>query len=150
MKRLYKINSDKDTHNSFQNADKFILKVILSQWLLVSTFGGWFYGTYLFGFISGGLISLIAYIGYKQHSGTAILRIINSIVLLTFSIILIQQNLGRIEMHFHIFVMLAFLVAYKDIKPMTIASAYIIIHHILFTYLQLEDISFFKYGYSYL
>jgi signal transduction histidine kinase len=156
MQRLYKLDKNIEKLNDFRSADRLIFKVILSQWFLVSSFGGWFYSTYMFGFLSGGFLTLVSYIGYKKYIGTPMLRIVNSIVLLSFSIILIQQNLGRIEMHFHIFVMLSFLVAYKDYKPISIASIYIIMHHIFFTYLQSNDISFagmevvvFNYGCGY-
>ncbi len=156
MQRLYKLDKNIDILNDFREADKFILKVIVFQWILVSTFGGWFYDTHLFGFVSGGLLSLISYIGYRNYAGTSMLRIINSLILMTFAIIIIQQNLGRIEMHFHIFAMLSFVVAYKDIKPVTIGAIYIILHHLLFTYLQFEGVSFagmdiivFNYGCGY-
>ena len=144
MKKLYTLEKNKDLLEDFIFADKFTFYVILLQWALVSTFGGWFYGMYKFGFISGGLLSLIAFISYKAYQGKAILRIINAVILLTFSIVLIQQSLGRIEMHFHIFVILSFLLAYKDYKPITVASVYIILHHLLFTYFQLNGIALFN------
>ncbi len=56
-----------------------------------------------------------------------------------FPIIMIQQHLGRIEMHFHIFVVLAFMSMYKDIMPTIAAALTIAVHHLLFTYLQLSD-----------
>ena len=121
-----------------------MLYIILLQWILVSSFGGLSFGNYLFGFINGLAISLIALLGYKLLSGTSYLRMLNGLLLMTSSIILIQQNLGRIEMHFHIFIMLSFLLVYKDIKPVIISSLYIILHHLFFTYLQLNNISMFN------
>ena len=127
----------------FKIADKFVLKVIALQLLLVSTFGGYFYDTYLLGIISGAFLFFISFLSYRLFLGTPYLRIINAIVFMSFSVILIQQSLGRIEMHFHIFIMLSFLLVYKDVKPILAASLFIIVHHLLFTYLQLHQVNFF-------
>lgn len=127
----------------FEKADKFIFRVILFQWFLVSSLGGLLYGNYLFGFICGFPLSILSIIGYKYYLGSKLLRVVNAIILMLFSLILIQQNLGKIEMHFHIFVMLSFLVVYKDILPVAFASLFTILHHLVFTYMQLNSIQIF-------
>ena len=143
IKKLYKKEQNKDLLDDYIKADKFMLNLIFVHWVLVSTASAYVYSTYLLGIIGGGMLYLITYIAYKQYSGTPIFRIIISIILMTFTIIGIQQNLGRIEFHFHVFIALSFLTVYKDLKPATIASVYIAIHHLLFTYLQLHNISIF-------
>jgi methyl-accepting chemotaxis protein len=74
-------------------------------------------------------------------------------LIMGFPIIMIQQHLGRIEMHFHVFVVLAFMSLYKDILPLIAATLTIAVHHLLFTWLQLSgasmfgtDIILFNYG----
>ena len=129
--------------DDYKSADKFTLKLILLQWLLISTLGGYFFDMYLFGFLSGAFLFFISFISYKYLLGTDLLRIINALILMSFSIILIQQSLGRIEMHFHIFIVLSFLLVYKDIKPILAAALFIIGHHLLFTYAQLNQIYLF-------
>ncbi|MCU7834077.1 MAG: response regulator [gamma proteobacterium symbiont of Taylorina sp.] len=140
----------------FLKADRFMLILVFLHWLLVSTFSGMFYSTYLFGFITGGLVFSISALLYQWYKGTAFYRITMALCLITFSIISVQQNLGRIEMHFHFFVALSFLVIYKDLKPLIAAVLYTILHHLLFTYLQLNNselfgspILIFNYGCSY-
>ncbi len=137
------LNKAKEFHQDFLSADTFIFRVILTQWLVLSSFGAMFHDTYFIGFIGGGLLSFVAFIGYKFYKGTITLRIVNAVILMLFSIILIQQNAGGIEMHFHIFAMIAFLVIYKDIIPLTIATLFIIVHHLFFTYLQLNNVMIF-------
>jgi methyl-accepting chemotaxis protein len=60
---------------------------------------------------------------------------------MVFSAIFIQQHLGRIEMHFHIFAALAFLIRYKDIVTFLSATTTIALHHFVFNYYQVYDIS---------
>ncbi len=55
---------------------------------------------------------------------------------MVFSAILIHAQLGRIEMHFHIFVAMAFLLVYVDWKVVLASSAFIAIHHAVVNYLQ--------------
>lgn len=140
MKILNSYEDNELLKEDFEKADKFIFKVIMFQWFLVSTLGGLLYGNYLFGFVAGSLLGIVSIIAYKYYAGSQLLRVVNAVILMLFSLILIQQNLGRIEMHFHIFVMLSFLVVYKDILPVFAASLFTIIHHLLFTYLQLNSI----------
>jgi len=55
---------------------------------------------------------------------------------MVFSAILIHAQLGRIEMHFHVFVAMAFLLVYVDWKVVLASSAFIAIHHAVVNYLQ--------------
>lgn len=50
--------------------------------------------------------------------------------------------MGRLEMHFHIFVALSFLIIYRDMKNITVGALYIIIHHLVFNYLQEHNVQF--------
>ena len=59
-----------------------------------------------------------------------------------FPSIIVQQQLGLIEMHFLYFCMLAFLAMYKDISPLLSAAVAGVIYHVLFTYLQLNGVQF--------
>ena len=141
--RLYVEELNKELFQDYKKADKFMLKLIFMHWILVSTASAYFYSTYLFGFISGGMLFFTALISYKYYSGTALFRVLVSLIIMTFTIISIQQNLGRIEFHFHVFIVLSFLTVYKDLLPATVASIYIILHHLLFTYLQLNNATLF-------
>jgi two-component system sensor histidine kinase EvgS len=129
--------------NDFEKSDSFMLKLIFVHWILVSTISGYAYNTYLLGFIAGGILFGITFITYRHYKGEALFRNVAAIVLLSFSIIAIQQHLGRIEMHFHVFVALSFLSRYKDLTPVTVAAIFIAIHHLVFNYLQLYNITLF-------
>lgn len=124
-------------------ADLFMLKLIFFHWFIVAIITAYIFNTYYLGLIGGGLLSLCTLLSYKLFKGTQSYRYIVAIVLLTFSIIMIQQSLGRIEMHFHIFGVLSFLIIYRDYKVVSLGAVFILIHHLVFNYLQEFNISFF-------
>ncbi len=55
---------------------------------------------------------------------------------MTFSALFIHQAHGVVELHFHVFASLAFLLAYRDWKVPVSAAAFIAVHHIAFHLLQ--------------
>ena len=122
-------------------ADVFMLKLVLFHWFIVSTITAYLFNSYPLGIAGGGVLFAISVLSYTLFKGTQTYRYTIALVLMTFSIIMIQQSLGRIEMHFHIFVVLSFLTLYKDILPVIAGAVTIAVHHLLFTYLQLENVS---------
>ena len=133
-----------DLHFEHARADAFMLKLIFVHWVIVSSITAYLFDGYLLGFIGGGALYLITYLSYKSFQNTQLFKYITSIVLLTFSIIMIQQSAGRIEMHFHIFGALSFLVIYKDHRVITRGALFIILHHLFFNFLQDFNVSIFS------
>lgn len=127
----------------FEKADRFMLWLLFLHWVLVSTLNAVTYGTYLFGFIGGGLLFAIALVSYRFIGGTQLFRNLIGVILMSFTIISIQQHFGRIEMHFHVFIALSFLTRYKDLQPITIAALVSALHHLIFNYLQLYEVTLF-------
>ncbi len=125
-----------------KNADKAFMYIFAMNWVIVSFISSLTYGTYALGIVGGGLATGLAFAVYRLFPGTSISRIVIGMLIMVFPIIMIQQHLGRIEMHFHIFVVLAFLSLYKDVLPVIASALTIAVHHLLFTYLQLNGISF--------
>ncbi|MBF0264741.1 MAG: methyl-accepting chemotaxis protein [Gammaproteobacteria bacterium] len=139
------------------DSDKFVYAILLGHlpfttWLVPSMHD---VGTTGFSVVSSLIIAIIASIAYFVFKGQRIFSLIASICLMLNSVILIQASLGQIEMHFHIFVALAFLLIYRDWLTIVLAAAVIAVHHLLFTYLQLNSssigdspIMLFNYGCS--
>lgn len=123
----------------FEYADKMMMILVFMHWIAVSTLTAYTYNTYWFGFINGGVLTITSVMGYYFLRGTVYSRLIFGTVLMIFSAIMIQQHLGRIEMHFHIFVAIAFLSIYKDYKPAVMAGIITVLHHVIANYLQLQD-----------
>lgn len=150
---LFKNESKYDLQEEYLQADKVMIWIILIHAFVAIFITSQYYETYTLGIIASGLILTIAGISYLTLAGTLYFRLIAAIVLMFFSALFIQQHLGRIEMHFHVFIALAVLTIYKDLKPMLLASLVIALHHIIFNYLQLynfsingDPIKIFSYG----
>jgi len=139
---FYKPKYSQLRQNEYKNSDKFMLKLIYFHWFLVAVNGLVLFHDYYLGAIGGGILSLVSQYAYKHYRGTQFFRNLVAIILLTFSIILIQQSMGRLEMHFHIFVALSFLIIYRDMKNITVGALYIIFHHLIFNYLQEYNVVF--------
>lgn len=127
----------------FIKADKVMLVLIVIQWIIATFITSISYDTYLYGFIGGGLITLILALAYRTFKGTQVMRALVGVGMMLFSLIFIQQHLGRIEMHFHVFIAMAILSLYKDVVPVFIAGFTTIVHHVIFNFLQLYEISLF-------
>lgn len=76
---------------------------------------------------------------YRAGPGGLASRLAVATALMVFSALLIQQTHGLSEAHFVIFVLLAFLLYYRDWRPITAAAAVIAVHHVGFSLLQLAD-----------
>lgn len=69
-------------------------------------------------------------------SGSALTRRTVAASLMIFSALHIHQAAGMAELHFGIFVLLAFLLCYRDWSVIVVAATVIAIHHLGFDYLQ--------------
>lgn len=126
----------------FIKADQTMIQLLFLHWIIASTITAYSYGFYLLGFVGGAGVFLTAFTAYKLLKGTIYSRIVMAISFMLFSAIFIQQHLGRIEIHFHIFVSLAFLIRYKDFYPVIAAALTTIMHHLVFNYCQVFEVSF--------
>ena len=146
---------DDSIAQSESRKDFFMLLLVLGHWplsVLVIPYG---YGTQIFGLLFGSIVCLAALASYVFLKGTMLLKVINGQLLIVFSIIFIAEQLGRIEMHFHIFGVLAFLLLYRDWKPVVSAGTLVALHHVIFNYCQIYDVKIFglplmvfNYGYG--
>ena len=124
----------------YLEADRFMLIVTFAHWVLAAGAVSWAHGFFLAGFLGGGVIFAIAAVGYALLRGTVYSRVAFGVCLMLFSALYIQQGLGRIEWHFHVFCALAFLVRYKDLRPLLAAVVTITVHHVLFDWCQAQGV----------
>lgn len=125
-------------HEHYLDSDKKMLWILAIHALVAIFITSNFYHTHLLGMISSFIIITIVSLAYITLRGTLWFRLISAVAIMFFSAIYIQQHLGRIEMHFHVFIGLAILTIYKDIYPMVAGSITTIIHHFFFNWLQSE------------
>ena len=124
----------------FIKADKAMLVISLLSFLGTATASAYAYNTYMLGIVGGGISFVITLIAYLMFKGTMIGRSLMGIGLMIYPSIMVQQQLGMIEMHFGYFYMGAFLAMYKDITPILAAAVAVLIHHLSFTYMQLNGL----------
>lgn len=77
-----------------------------------------------------------ATIAALSFSGTRLSRMIITCALMTMCALHIHQGNGRDELHFGLFVALAFLLCYRDWSVIVFAAALAAVHHLSFNYLQ--------------
>ncbi len=133
----------KNFDDQFVRSDRVILVLIALQWAIATFVTSIAYDTYLYGFVAGGTITLALGWTYRHFAGTPMMRSLAGVGMMLFSLIFIQQHLGRIEMHFHVFIALAILSIYKDVVPVVFAALTSLIHHVVFNYLQWYEVSLF-------
>ncbi len=124
-----------------EEADRFFVGLLGAHWAIATFVTSWTYGTHLLGFLMGGAIAGLAWAGRHWYGGTALSRSLVAASLMLFSALFIQQHMGRIEMHFHVFIAMGLLIRYKDIVPMGVAAGVVAVHHLVFSVCQQYQIS---------
>ena len=135
------INISPTDNDYYKKSDRFILLILFINWIFSTFIVSITYDTYLYGFVLGGVIFAGSLLVYKIFSGTNFSRNYFAVSLMLFSVIFIQQQLGKIEFHFYVFVALAFLTVYKEKMPILFAAAVSVVHHIVFNLLQLHNVT---------
>lgn len=148
IKRIFTLPSipdfaKKDFDKYFVESDRVMLLLVAIQWVIASLVTSILYATYIYGFVGGGAIAISLFVAHRYIKGTRPMRVLVAIGMMLFSLIYIQQHLGRIEMHFHVFIAMAILAFYKDITPVIVAAITTILHHLIFNYLQYYEVSLF-------
>lgn len=108
---------------------KLFIWVLLAQ--LILTLGiGFITDTLLLGLVAGLIIlSLPLYFSFTRPNLTLSKHIVAIAVLLMASLH-IQQTMGMTEMHFQIFVLLAFLTFFRDWKVIITGTLVVVVHHL--------------------
>ena len=66
--------------------------------------------------VGGGIATGATVWATTQRTGTLLSRVVVAVSLMVYSAVFIQETHGLVEMHFHIFVVLAFLLVYRDAR----------------------------------
>jgi methyl-accepting chemotaxis protein len=94
--------------------------------------------------IGAGLALLVMTgVGFAVTRGTVASRYVLTFVLVAFVVLHIQLAQGMIELHFGVFVVLAFLLVYLDWKLIVFGAALFAVHHVVFDRLQAAGLGFY-------
>ncbi|HEY6890617.1 MAG TPA: methyl-accepting chemotaxis protein [Solirubrobacter sp.] len=94
------------------------------------------HGTWLAAILVGGGVSAGAYWLAQRAPGSFGTRAFIACGLMAYSALFISESHGLVEMHFHIFGALAFLLVYRDWRVIVLAAAFVAVQHLGFMVLQ--------------
>lgn len=129
------ISASSNPQEHFVRADKMFVPVLWALFLFSLALGLSFDSLGL-AFWVGGAIAAVPTVLVFTAPGKLLTRFAVGIALMLFCALNIQQTHGQIELHFGIFVLLAFLVCYQDWRVIIAAAATVAVHHLSFNYLQ--------------
>ncbi|HQR95305.1 MAG TPA: hypothetical protein PLF09_01740, partial [Thiotrichales bacterium] len=118
--------------------DKLVLGLSLAHLPITMFLAPMGFGTSSFAIVASLIFAVIIVAGYFMLKGSRWFGVLAGAGFMVLSAILIQAQMGRIEMHFHIFMALAFMLLYRDWLTVVVPAAVIAVHHLLFTYLQMQ------------
>ncbi len=119
----------------YRRADRLMLGVLAGMTLYAFALASWFQSWAPALIIGGGTLLALGAL-YFLIGGTRGYRALMAAAFMVLSALHIQQSHGMVEMHFSIFVLLAFLLYYRDWLPIVCAAGLIAVHHLSFYWLQ--------------
>lgn len=124
----------------YRKADRIMLAVLWLMFLYSLGLAAW-HGTWGQALLVGGGTAVVMSVLQQLIAGRRLLRCAIGAAFMVMSALHINQAGGMLEMHFGIFVLLAFLVYYRDWLPIVVAAAVIAAHHLSFYALQTQGFS---------
>ena len=123
----------------YRRADWLMLLLV---WVLfaIAVSVGWYYEHTSTALIAGAILALSSSLIKMLFPGKLITRLFYAFTLLGFAALLIQLGEGETEFHFSVFVLLSALLAYRDYRPLLMGAITAAVHHLLFNYLQENDL----------
>ncbi|MET0066277.1 MAG: methyl-accepting chemotaxis protein [Candidatus Thiodiazotropha sp.] len=145
----------KSSNSELLRNDRILFIIIMAHLPVIMFLVPMGYGTSGFAIFAALIVGALNGAAYALLRGTLGFSIVAGILLMAISAIMIQSQLGRIEMHFHIFCALALLLIYRSWIPVVAAAGAIAVHHLALTGLQLANttigempVMIFNYGCS--
>lgn len=120
-----------------------IFRVVIVVQLIIAIVIGLITGELLPAFIFGIPIAAVPLVLSMQSPYSALSRHAMAIGVQLLTALHIHQSFGLIEVHFEIFVLLAFLSVFRDWKVVATGTGVVAVHHISFFFLQSSGASLF-------
>jgi methyl-accepting chemotaxis protein len=120
---------------SARHADRLMVGILWALFVMGLALSGQ-HDTLGWAFMVGIPAALVPTVLAFSAGGERITRMAVAVALMVFCALHIHQAAGRTEFHFGIFVLLAFLLCYRDWGVIVAAAATVAVHHLSFNYLQ--------------
>ncbi len=108
---------------------------------LVTVAVGLTYDQLVLSLVLGVPVLIVPAIIWRSLQGTLVARLTMASAMIILIAIQIQISHGMIEMHFGLFVALAFLLAYRDWRPIVFGAGLIAVQHLVCNYLQAAQLN---------
>jgi len=118
-----------------------VMMIAVTFLFLVTLVTGLIYQSIIFSLAVGLPALIIPFVIWRALPGSLISRFAMACAFVVQIAIHIQVSHGLIEMHFGLFVVLAFLLAYRDWKPIIFAAGLIAAHHLACNFLQAANLN---------
>ncbi len=118
-----------------RSTDALLGYLILAHWAVALALAP-VHGTWSAALLVGGATSIGTFLLTRLRPGALVTRLVVGVALMVYSGLFIHQAHGLVEMHFHVFVALAFTLPYRDWRVSVAAATTIALHHVLFFVLQ--------------
>lgn len=125
------------------NRTNKLFTYLFSALFLESVLLGLFYDSYISAFIIGLPALLVTLYFNKMAPEATITKHVSAMATMIFAALHIHQTNGLIEVHFEIFILLAFLIIYQDWRVFITAILVIAVHHVSFYFMQINDVGVF-------
>lgn len=130
MKPQLRSNAQKSTAVSIAKQADHVILAALAASIAIALFVGWYYLDITTAALVGLPLLAVGCFVVFLHPGSLLSRLILAATLMASVALHIQLARGTLEMHFGVFVTLAFLLIYRDWRPILMAAGVIALHHI--------------------
>ena len=103
-------------------------------------------GTWMSAILIGGALSGVSMLFARLAPGQLVTRMTIASAIMLYSGLIIYQTGGMIEMHFHVFGGLAFLLMYRDWRVPVVGAVVIAVHHVVLHELQRRGVPVFLFA----
>ena len=118
-----------------RKADRLMVGILWAMLLLALALSG-MHDTLVWALAVGIPAALVPTLLALTHGGALGTRMVTAVALIVMCALHIHQGGGRDELHFGLFVALAFLLCYRDWRVIVLAAGVTALHHLSFNYLQ--------------
>lgn len=122
------------------NITNRLFTYLFSALFLESLLLAFFYDSFTSALIIGLPALLVPLYFNRTAPEAAITKHVSALATMIFAALHIHQTNGLIEVHFEIFILMAFLIIYKDWRVFITAILAIAVHHVSFYFLQVNDV----------
>lgn len=127
---------------SFNKLFSYLMMVLFAETVFLS----FFYGTYLAVLFIGIPTTLVSLLMLKKHPDAILTKHTIALATMVFACLHIHQMNGLIEIHFELFILLAFLIVLRDWRVYISTLVLVGAHHTSFYFMQINDIGVYVFS----